>query len=52
MSPILFVIYIDDLRQYCERTEDNEVQTDGVGKAEILLTADDVILHKRKWTEL
>lgn len=49
LSPILFIIYIDDLPKFCRRNVDYEFQTGCRGSAEISLTADDVIVHTNDW---
>lgn len=49
LSPVLLIIYINDLPLYCRRWVDYGVQTHSRGRAEISLTADDVILHTDDW---
>lgn len=48
LSPSFFVVYVDDLGRQNEAETANdlqEVQTYNLGKAEISLTEDDVIIH-------
>lgn len=49
LSPILFLIYINDLPSFCARATQEEVRTDDLGLVEITMTADDVAVHTRSW---
>lgn len=46
MSSILLVIYIDDLPQLCPNTTEQGVMLREMGKADITLIEDDVVVHK------
>lgn len=52
LSPLLFLIYIDDIAKYCHRPVPDAVQNREIGNAEITLTANDVALHTRDWRSL
>lgn len=49
LSPILFLVYISDLHQFCRRQTNFEVLEESLGKAEVKLTVDDVAIHTKDW---
>lgn len=52
LSPILFLIYIDDLVDYCPRQTNRKVVQRSLGEDEITMTPDDVILYTNSWGKL
>lgn len=52
LSPILFPVYINDLRAFCRRRMQKEVVAKKVGKAEVIMTADNVHLHTSSWADM
>lgn len=52
LSTIIFLIYIDDIGSCGTRPLDDVVNTENLGNAEMTLTADDVIIHRREWVHV
>lgn len=52
LSPILFFVYSNDLQKCSDRIVGNETTQSELGKDEVTLTADDVVLHTNDWTKL
>lgn len=52
LSSVLFLIYINDMTEFCPRPVSFEAQEDTLGGAEVTLMADDVVLHAKGWGEL
>lgn len=49
LSPILFLIYINDLHCFGQRETDHTVVDNNIGQAELALTADYVPIHTEYW---
>lgn len=52
LSLVLCLIYINDIADHCPRQLETTVTTNSVGKAEITLTADDVVVHAADWESM
>lgn len=50
LSRMLLLMYIDYITTFCPRYSTPTVLLELVGKAEITLIADEVVLHIRDWT--
>lgn len=51
-SPILFAVYINDIYGYDTHHEYLRLWTNGLGKVNIKLTSDEVIIHGKSWAQL
>lgn len=52
LSSVLFLIYIDDLQNFCRKETDQEVMVDELESAEITLTADDAVIYTTDWKSM
>lgn len=52
LSPILFLVYINDIYDSGGEDDDFRVEIDILGRAYLTLTADDVIIHAASWQQL
>lgn len=49
LSPILFLIYLNGLHEYCPRKTYQEVIYGKIRTMEITLTADNAMIHTKGW---
>lgn len=49
LSSTLFLIYTNYLADYCQRRTDLDVVIEGIGHAEVTLTADYIVVHTEDW---
>lgn len=49
LSPVLFIVYTNNLTQFCTRPIDSRLKTREIGKADLTLTAHDVVLQATNW---
>lgn len=45
LSPILFLLYIDEIGYICREPTEREVQASEIGRSEFSLTAKKIIIH-------
>lgn len=52
LSPILFLIYINDIVNFCHRSTTETVLVESIGESEITMTADDILRQSKEWPSL
>lgn len=52
LSPILFLVYIDDILRLFRMETCYKVQINELGGTEVSMTAEDVIIHAKEWVRL
>lgn len=52
LSPFLFLVYINDLLQFCARPSDSRFMIILIVKANLTMTADDLLVHTTSWVYL